>query len=98
MVSGTMMPALLMTTLSSGCLSAISAANVLTAGDDDLVAELVKSLGKRLADAGATAGDEDRIAVHFHDFRLCCLREGKISYLSLSVRRHPKDLYAPKGE
>ena len=37
------------------------------AGNDHLVAALVKSLGERPADAGRSAGDENGVACEFHD-------------------------------
>jgi hypothetical protein len=37
------------------------------AGNDHLVAQLVKSLGQPTADTGAAAGDEDGVACEFHD-------------------------------
>jgi hypothetical protein len=35
-------------------------------GDDDFVAELVEGLCEAAADAGAAAGDEDRVSGGFH--------------------------------
>jgi hypothetical protein len=42
---------------------------VAAAGDDDLVAALVESLGETMADAGSTAGDEDGVVCELHGAR-----------------------------
>jgi len=41
-------------------------------GNDHLVAERVKGFCKPAADAGATAGDEDRVAGWIHGVRVSC--------------------------